>query len=208
MTDIEAAEKTLASLNDKRDRATARVDAIADERKQISFAVHADNDKAARKRLDALNADSATIASELASIDAALVEATARLEAARHAEATKADRAAAKELRQQFDHFVALAEQMDAALAAVVSTSNEMQVAVNKIHACGSASPTGQQLLALGSLSLNTALMQTIWRREFQHLPPHQRRTFTQLVTGWRDAAESNNIKPRLSEQRETADAA
>lgn len=197
MNDVEAAEKTLASLADKRDRAAARIEQIADERQAIGFAVHADGDPKARKRLDQLNLDAATIASELASIEAALVEAQARLAQAQHAEATKQDRQAAQELRKAFDRFVKLAEEMDAALAAVVTTSNEMEATINAIHHLGYASPTGQQWLSIGALSLNTSLMLTPWRREFRHLPPNQRHSFTELAKGWRAGADTN-IAARL----------
>ena len=61
MDDIEVAEKTLAALTDKRDRALARTEAMEDERQAIGFAVHADGDRKARTRLDQLNIDAATI---------------------------------------------------------------------------------------------------------------------------------------------------
>jgi hypothetical protein len=50
MTEVEIAECTVATLTDKRDRTVARIEEIAAERKAVGFAVHADNDKAARKR--------------------------------------------------------------------------------------------------------------------------------------------------------------
>ena len=50
MTEVEIAERTVAALTDKRDRTVARIEEIAAERKAVGFAVHADNDKAARKR--------------------------------------------------------------------------------------------------------------------------------------------------------------
>jgi hypothetical protein len=50
MTEVEIAECTVATLTDKRDRTVARIEEIAAEREAVGFAVHADNDKAARKR--------------------------------------------------------------------------------------------------------------------------------------------------------------
>ena len=78
MTEIEIAERTLATLADKRERAALRVSEIAEERKAIGFAVHVEEDKAARAKLNKLNADDATMAGELQSLDAAIREALER----------------------------------------------------------------------------------------------------------------------------------
>jgi hypothetical protein len=74
MTNIEIVERTIAQLNDKRDRVTQRSSAISAERQQLGFAVHANNDKAAAKKLSDLNAEFLTLAGEIESIDGALVE--------------------------------------------------------------------------------------------------------------------------------------
>lgn len=97
MTNIEIAEKTIASLTDKRDRAVQRSSEIAATRQALGYAVHVDDNKAARERLDKANADMAFIAGEVEGIDAALAEANARLAAAR----STAGRAADAEHRQK-----------------------------------------------------------------------------------------------------------
>jgi hypothetical protein len=55
MSEIEIAERTMATLADKRERAALRVREIAEERKAIGFAVHVDEHKAARAKLNKLN---------------------------------------------------------------------------------------------------------------------------------------------------------
>ena len=161
MTDIEAAERTIAALTDKLDRATARLTQIAEERKAIGFAVHADGDPAARKRLDQLNVDDAAMAGELQSLDAAIVEARTRLAQAQQAAATAVDRKRAAELRKTFDKFVALGEEADRALATFLEASTEMKEAMDKIHSFGGGAPTGQQFLTFGQLALDAVLMFT-----------------------------------------------
>jgi hypothetical protein len=83
MNDIEAVEKVIAGLTDKRDRAVARLAEIAAERQRIAFAAHATGDAVARTRLDKLRVDAVFITGELEDIDGALAEANERLAAAR-----------------------------------------------------------------------------------------------------------------------------
>ena len=59
MTDVEIVERTISQLTDKRDRITQRSTAISDERQSLGFDVHANDDKAARAKLDKLNAEAA-----------------------------------------------------------------------------------------------------------------------------------------------------
>ena len=55
MTEIEIAERTLATLQDKKDRAQQRNAEIAEQRKHLGYDAHANADAKARKQLDALN---------------------------------------------------------------------------------------------------------------------------------------------------------
>jgi hypothetical protein len=207
MTEVEIAERTVATLTDKRDRAALRVQQIAEERKAIGFAVHVHGDSKARTKLDKLNVEGATIAGELESVNAALAEAQSRLEAARLAEARKADKRAALALRKSFARFVALSEQMDQVLGAVVTISAEMNAAIAEIHACGHGAPSGQQWLSYGERAMHTQLVRTPWARSFQPLGHNERRTFAALAHDWQAGA-LRSIEQRLGEQKESADAA
>jgi hypothetical protein len=58
-----------------------------------------------------------------------------------------------------------------------------------------------EQFKVLGLLALKTALMGTpIWSREFEHIPPNQRRKFKDLIGGWADTIEKD-IAARLGEE-------
>ena len=57
----------------------------------------------------------------------------------------------------------------------------------------------------LGTLAVKSFVMQIPWTaKEWEHLPPGQRKTFKSLVEGWRDMIE-NNIAARLGETEEVA---
>jgi hypothetical protein len=96
---VSRAEQIVADLQRKRSVAAARVEEIAIARKKLGFAVHATDDKAARQQLDKLNAEDATLAGEIQSLDGALTEAARLLAAARQANARAARRAVIAEER-------------------------------------------------------------------------------------------------------------
>ena len=200
MTEIESAEKTLARLQDKRDRAAARVQQIAAERKQIGFAAHADGDVKAKKRLAELNADDANMAGELQSLDAAIAEASTRLAKAQHLAATAADRARAHRAREAFAQFVAAGLALDDAFAAVTKQAAIMEQALDEAHTLGCTMPSNAQFATLGELAVQSSLMQTPWARGFRHLAPHERHSFAALVRGWQASA-APAIEARLAEQ-------
>jgi hypothetical protein len=117
MTDIEIVQRTIAQLQDKKDRVAQRSTAISAERQSLGFDVHANDDKAARAKLDKLNAEAATLAGELESIRGALVEADKRLVAAQQVAANEAAKANAAEIRKLLAVFATVARDMDEALA-------------------------------------------------------------------------------------------
>jgi hypothetical protein len=191
LTQIEAAEKTLAALTEKRADIVARAEAISIERRKISFDVHANGDPALRKRLDKLNGEGAMIDGELQSIDAALHEGALRLEKAQRAELELASKKAAAEARRKFAHLVKLAETADQALAAFTLASCSMKSDLDTLHGLGQAMPTTAQFQTYCSLATHSCLMHLPWARtmEARHLPPSDRRTFTALFKGWSEAA-------------------
>lgn len=201
---VERAAAIVQELTEKQTRVANRIAEISEERGSMAFAAHADGDAVARSRLDALNAEGATITGELESIEAAIAEANSRLEAARQAEATAADRAQAHELRQTLDRFRACGQDMTDALAKFAAASKLALEHVTAINALGSAYPTTQQLLVVGRIALLTALGETPWRRDFEMIPPNRRTDFAALIEGW-GAMVENNIRARLGETDEAA---
>lgn len=199
----EGAERVVAELCDKRASTAERIDALSAERQLIAYAAHT-GDMKARKRLDALNAESATFAGEIEGIDAAIVEAGARLEAARRAEALADDQAAARALRAVVAEFQDHARGIDQAFADVVKRAEAFAGCASKMRDLGADRPSDAQLMALGARALKTALMKTPWARAFEHLPPGERHTISELADVWAKAIEAT-IAQRLGETLEVS---
>ena len=196
-------EQTIAKLQTKRASLVERGVRLVEERRLIAYDAHADGDQKARARLDKLNAEAATHASELASLDDALATANKKLEAAQHAQATAEDRQRAADLQDEFQHFIALAKKIDNALGIVVATSNELKELMDTIHRLGSGTPTSQQFLVLGEMALHGRLMFSAWPRGFRHLPPKDRHNLGDLAAGWARSA-APGIAQRLGEEQAT----
>jgi hypothetical protein len=210
MTDVEIVERTISQLTDKRDRVVARSTEIAAERQQLGFAVHADNDKAARAKLDKLNAEAATLTGELDSIKGAISEAEKRLAAAQQAASREAAKANAAEIRKLLTAFAATATDMDEALADFATASHELREVVNSLHSLGCQFPNHNQVESLGVRCTLTAIGQSIFKRAVETLAPGERRAFVPTVAKWIASIERNQITPLLGEQtnKEKADAA
>jgi chromosome segregation ATPase len=202
-TDVDVAARLVVELQAKRTAAVDRVTAIAEERKSVALAAHT-GDTAARKRLDALNLESTTIGAEIEGLDAAIAEAGDRLATAEAAEALEADRARARELRHALAEFTEHGRKLDEAMAAVVAESNALRTALHKMHSLGCEYPTDALALVNCRLAIGTALMQTPWKREFEHLAPGQRRTFGEIIRGWVERIEPT-IARRLGETQDEA---
>jgi hypothetical protein len=178
-TDVEKAEHTLAALQSKREDWIKRGTELADERSSVAFNAHACGDQKSRAKLDKLNTEIATHASELASLDSAIAEANIRLATAKADAALAEDRAKAEQLADTLSEFMQHAADIDMALATAVESSIKLEQALIKMNALGASSPNRNQLETIGELALHTALMRTPWARAFRHLPPNQRRTFS-----------------------------
>jgi hypothetical protein len=199
------AEAAISNLEAKRDALVERGKERDQVRASYAFAAHARNDETARRKLDAINKETAEHGSELASIDAALVTARHRLEAAQRHEAKQADREQANALRDALRQFVQYAAGVDSALEVLISSCNGMQDALTAMHRCGSGFPTDAQLQSLGGRVLLGALSKTIFRRNFETLPPLERdRSMARIVQQWSDTVE-RSIAQRLGDQTNEA---
>jgi hypothetical protein len=200
-TSVADAEAIIANLEVKRDALVERGRQLDQVRASYAFAAHARDDKTARAKLDQTNRETAEHGSELASIDAALVTARQKLEAAKQHEARQADRAKAGELRAALKKFVEYGSGVDAALDVLIESCDGLERTLVEIHRAGSQFPTDAQLLSLGSRVLIAALSKTTFRREFSAMPPLERnRRMTQIVQQWADTVE-RGIRERLGDQ-------
>jgi DNA repair exonuclease SbcCD ATPase subunit len=191
MNDIEQAEKTLAGLKQKREALVARGHSLGEAQGRISYSAHT-GDKAARAKLDKLNAEAALHDSELRSLDSAIAEATARVERARQAEAQAQGRGVARELLKRAARLVELAQSLDDAAAIRVECSRviseELQTMRQIAHGLGVFVPSEQQFLSLGERAERTTLMETPFHRIAERLGPTERRTHMSYAVPWSEA--------------------
>jgi hypothetical protein len=205
MTDeVTKAEQTIGFLQEKQAAAIKRGHDLQEERAATALAAHT-GDQGARAKLDALNLESAQHASELQSIGEALAAATNKLASARAAELRRQERADALRLRKAAKKFSDAGHRLDAVLADLPAAAQAVAAALNGVHQAGSPSPNHQQLLSLGGRALKTALMQTPWSREFEHLAPGERHSMAKLIDDWCERIDSAvDAKLKETEQQTT----
>jgi hypothetical protein len=204
MTEIEQAEKIVRELEEKQEALIARTKVLAKQRQECSYAAHT-GDKAARTKLDKINVEASTHAGEIESVDAALREAAARLNAA-HAETDRAaDRAAAEQLRDKLKQFKELGEVLDDCFADFRSAAIEQKKLLDEIHALGQAAPTHQQYRVLCEIALKTAVQQTpFWSQDFPAMAPNQRKSFRDVCNSWVEPI-MHRVNALLGEQHKDA---
>jgi len=192
-TDVEMAQAVVQKLEQAQRQLAHRGIELTEERQRVSFGAHT-GDQRSRARLDKINSEIATHASEVASIEAAIAEADNRLGIAQREAAAVEDAAAAQQLADELKIFAGHGRKLDAALQALVEHGQALEASLLRINSLGAASPSRAQLDSLGALALHSSLMLTPWAREFRHLAPRERKTFTELVRAWTD-----NLAPSIA---------
>lgn len=150
--------------------------------------------------MDELNSELLTHDYEIRSIDAAISRATKNLAAADQAQALEQEKANALALRGKVDEFMKHALAVDQAMTEMSKHATALEETLKEIHLLGCAFPSRAQLDALGGRALKTALMQTPFRREFEHLAPGERQSFPKLVGDWVSRIERQHIEPLIGE--------
>ena len=197
---VAAAERTLAELEQRRDRLIERRQQVERERGQVAYAAHT-GDSGASKLLDRVITEAVKNDEHLKALADAIAEGQRRLAQARETEARAADRAKAVELRAALKRFVEHGAGVDAALDVLIESCAGMERALVEMHRCGSTFPSDAQLLSLGSRVVIAALSRTTFRREFPAVPPLERnRTMSAIVQQWSDTVE-RSIQQRLGDQ-------
>ena len=197
-------ERVLAELGQRRDRLHERLGELERERGQVAYAAHT-GDGAAGKLLDKTIAETVKHSEHVKALDDAIAEAGRRLAAAREHEARAADKQKARELSDVLAAFLQCARRLDATLVTVAEHGNKLHDLQAQMHMLGAAVPNLAQLDSLGARSLLTAIAQTPWRRHFETLAPHERRSFTELCAYWARTLE-RGIAARLGDgEQQTA---
>lgn len=121
----------------------------------------------------------------------------------------RADVDAARALAAEVAFFHNFGEEIDEAFAVVAERGAELKESAARIHRIQhrlgeQAFPSFQQLDVFGGISARTSFMATPWARLVEMVPPNQRRRFGDLVGVWCATITSNQIAPRLGDQRES----
>jgi hypothetical protein len=181
---VTEAEATLQRFERERNDVLDRRTLLADKRREIAFDALS-GDKSASKLLDGLHREAVELESRLVSVNDAIAEAQRRLAAAREHEAREADGEKASALCRVLTEFLQTARALDAALVTVAEHGNRLHELQASMHMLGAAVPSAAQLDALGYRCLLTAIGGTVWRRHFETLAPHERRSFSELCALW-----------------------
>jgi hypothetical protein len=200
---VDAAERVLAGLRQKREAVASRIAANVDERKAVGYQVHAADDKTARERLDRLIAESMALNGELESLDGAIRTAEERCEAAQLAEAVRAARANAQRLRAELSGIAACTKRLDAAFASVCAEAAELDERTRSARALGAGAPNVEQFEAYGYRCVATWLgkLPSLWARRFELLQPRERCGFADRWSSWLAGTE-RGIAAKLGQQK------
>ena len=150
----------------------------------MRFAAHTGDDKAA-KRLREIHSAIAVHGSELASLDAALRAAGAKVEAAQAVVAVEVQKVDALKLRTASRAFVAHCKKVDKALDDLVNSLYDIEPIRQQLDTF-SVGPSYEQFCVLGERPILLALSDTVFEgRIGRHLAPNERMTFSQLAEAW-----------------------
>jgi hypothetical protein len=160
---------------------------LAAERERISFSAFR-GDLPAKRRLSQIHNEVAKQTSEVASIDAAILEAIRRVadaEADQHA-AQEADRA--REALSLLSDFREHGARLDDAVKALIGSYEHFKSCARSLRALG-ASPVSEQLQRV---AMRRALIAGLISTDMQveHLAPNERHSFSELCAAWASSIE------------------
>jgi DNA repair exonuclease SbcCD ATPase subunit len=173
------AQQQLRDLEQRQQKMAATTAKLAEARKQIGFAVFADGDAKARKKLDALNVEGGQLAGELEAIEAAIVEAQRRVQLAKQAGDRAADHAKAQELLLLAASFDDQVTKLGEAADALVLACSTLAMLHAKAYSLGAGRPTEQQLKIMLGRIVTTTVMRAGLQQQIgtEFLAPADRKT-------------------------------
>ena len=176
----EDAKTILPQLEAKLSAAKARQAEITRERNSIALAAHmgSANDRA---RLDKLNHDGAILAGEIEGLDAAILQAKARI--------AEVDRCKRREVVQLADEIRRHGERIDALWRQSIAEYAELQTKLTEIVQLGVGRPSLQQIRVACQRALISAFIGS--PLQFQIIAPTERHSVSDLVDLWARAAET-----------------
>jgi hypothetical protein len=183
---LEGPKAILLQLEEKLSLARARQAEISGERNSIALAAHMGS-ASDRARLDGLNHDGAILAGEIEGLEAAILQAKARIAEAEANAAAEVDRGKRREVVRLADEIRGHGERIDALWRLSIEEFDHMQAKLQEIVQLGVGRPTQQQVRVTCQRALVAAFIGS--PLQFQILAPNERHTMAELVNSWANAA-------------------
>ena len=179
---VEDAKVVLQDLKDKLSAAQARHAETQAKAMELAYPANT-GDESARKKLDGLNAKAAMFATEVVSLEAAIVEARRRVDQAMADERDEAERRKARDALALLDDFSQRGKLLDDAMDNFVRQYDELAHDFRELQLLG-YEPTSYPLIQINmQAAVATKLQFTDLRQNF--LAPHARRDFISVIEGW-----------------------
>jgi hypothetical protein len=122
---------------------------------------------------------------ELKNIASAIAEAKRRVAEAKADEAAADQRRVAMEIQRLAKELREAGKLADEGLAMFLDATNAMHHAVSRFSSLGLNNPSSVQFVSLGERAVRTVLMETVFRRAFEHLGPAERKSFASFTAEW-----------------------
>jgi hypothetical protein len=181
---VKAARETLDHLRGRKLASEARAADLGAERTQISFRAHGSGDPAALSRLSVIHREISEHSSEIASIEAAIVEAETRVKQAEVAAARALEHQKARETLTKVDDLACLAADCDAALRNFLLAYDRFEKLAVAIGAVAGR-PDRPIIRVLSQKALHTALFGHKDVFDTRHLAPAERLSFADAAASW-----------------------
>jgi hypothetical protein len=181
---VKAARETLNHLRGRKLVSEAKAADLGSERTQISFRAHGSGDPAALSRLSVIHREINEHSSEIASIEAAIVEAETRVKQAEAAAARALEHQRAKETLIEVDDLAYLATDCDTALRNFLLAFDRFEKLAVAVGAVAGR-PDRPIIRVLSQKALHTALFSHKDVFDTRHLAPAERLSFADAAAGW-----------------------
>jgi hypothetical protein len=157
---------------------------LSGERDEIAYKAHIECDVKAAKRLAEINTEFGHLENEIASLSAALAEAGRRAEAATAAEAAETERKRAEQAVPIVRRLEERGAKMDVAIQSYCEHFAAIQADLDELARLGAPTPSRALVEVNGHRAHDSALT-ALGDKFVRPVPPLQRHSFDQLLTGW-----------------------
>jgi hypothetical protein len=182
MTKVEDTKVVLQGLEGKLSDARMRLADTQAKAAELAYPANT-GDERARTKLDGLNAKAAMVATEVVSLEAAIVTAKRHVADAEAAEVEEAERGKARSALALLDDFSQRGKLLDDAMDKFVRQYDELARDFRALQLLG-YEPTSYPLVQINmQAAVATKLQFTDLRQNF--LAPHARRDFISVIEGW-----------------------